>query len=115
MRRWITSLALLTSCGPRQQAPDPYTAALRAFRDGNSQEALRQVRIAQVACADRAPCRWRARLLEAEILIGEGATRRAEAASILTESPPDSPPFAEMQARLLTLRAAMRMDAESAA
>jgi len=100
VKRLFAAIALLcSSCGHRNsETPGPdYAHAFTLFRQGELKEASDQVRLASARCGSDLPCRWRLRLLEAEVQIYMG--KSAEARWLLSESPPESPAFAALEVR----------------
>src|SRR5260370_348561 len=92
------SVVLLFSCG--QQSPERvYQSALQAWRNGNSTEALALTRTLKSSCPPVSECRWKARLLEAEILLYDN--QLAPAASILAENMPDNVPALRARRNML--------------
>jgi CHAT domain-containing protein/tetratricopeptide (TPR) repeat protein len=103
-RLMACSVVLLLSCG-RQNPDRVYQSALKAWRNGNSADALALARTLSSRCPTISECRWKARLLEAEILVYEN--QLTPAASILAENIPDNAP--ELQARRTMLEGAMHV------
>jgi len=106
MKRLLAALVLLcSSCGrgsPESPGQD-FARALFLFHEGNLEQARNQVHLASKRCGPDLQCRWRLRLLEAEILIY--IPRADEARALLfSESPPPGPEFAPLQVRLWMLQ-----------
>jgi CHAT domain-containing protein/tetratricopeptide (TPR) repeat protein len=98
------SVVLILSCG--WQSPERiYQNAIQAWRNGNSADALALTRALKSRCPTNSECRWKARLLEAEILVYEN--QLTPAASLLAENIPDNAP--ELQARRTMLEGAMHV------
>jgi CHAT domain-containing protein len=76
--------------------------AVRAFRNGNVEQALNLARLASKECRPGTECSWSARLLEAEVLLSDEQIAAAEAA--LSQDPPQGSKFAGVAARRAWLR-----------
>src|SRR5437870_4033578 len=98
MRRLIACLALCTCCCIRSRSDETYARAVRTLRDGNTAAALRLAKDAEAQCPKTsAKCRWMARLLQAEIVIGDGSGQNDATAAILSETVPPGDEFVGVQ------------------
>lgn len=94
MTRWLLAVVLLSGCV--KQSPDVlYKSAVALYDHGNQKQALEAVERGMVVEPS-----WRFRLLEAEVLLGDGKTDQALA--LLNFSPPSTSP--EDRARVAMLR-----------
>ena len=85
----------------RPRPEETYRKAVQAFREGDTTEALRLARQAETRCPAGSGCHWAARLLEAEVLLGE---RQLEAAArMLADAIPAEKQFDALRARRLML------------
>jgi tetratricopeptide (TPR) repeat protein len=101
MNRLLAAAVLLcSSCGHRSSgSPEQNFARARAlFRQGRLAEARDQVHLASRRCGPDLQCRWRLRLLEAEILIYMPRPDDARAL-LFSESPPQGPDFSALELR----------------
>lgn len=102
------SLFLVYGCGlPNQEGA--YQNAVRALHNANSTEALALTRALEHSCQQGSECRFRARLLEAEILLSE--RQLPSAASILSENLPESLNAPGLRARRSMLQGAVQVAA----
>jgi CHAT domain-containing protein len=100
VKRLLAAAVLLcSSCSHRNpgSSEQDFARASLLFRQGKLAQARDQVHAASQHCGSVLPCRWKLRLLEAEILIYMG--KSADAHALLSESPPQSPDFAPVAAR----------------
>jgi len=98
MKRLATVL-LLCSCGHRnpESSAQRYAHALSTFRNGKLDEAYAQARLASKLCRSDVQCRWRFRLLEAEILTQQ--FKDDEAGALLSQSLPSGSDFVALELR----------------
>jgi CHAT domain-containing protein len=91
---------LYSSCGHRSSgsSEQDFARAHSLFRRGELTKACDQIRLATKRCGPDLQCRWRLRLLQAEILIYVPSLDDARAL-LFSESPPQTPAFAALQAR----------------
>jgi CHAT domain-containing protein len=90
---------LLLSCGhPKPESPAAaYQRALATFRNGKYAEACEQAQRGARQCGADVQCRWKFRLLEAEILIQR--IKDNEAGAILSQTLPSGSDFAGLDLR----------------
>jgi CHAT domain-containing protein/Tfp pilus assembly protein PilF len=94
-----------------QPSERPYQRAVREFRNGNIEEALRHAQRAAHGCAPGSECFWRARLLEAELL--DYQDHRDDALEILKEPIPETGTYAPLAAVRYALQADMTRGPEA--
>jgi CHAT domain-containing protein len=98
--KWVVVFLLATtSCGPQSKGSQEqrYHNAVLTFRHGELAQALDQARSeSKRALPDSAYC-WKFRLLEAEVLRYQG--NPSAAAAILAKRVPETPEFADIEAR----------------
>jgi len=99
-------MALACSCRPQNLDRD-YDSAVRALRNANSSEALALTRKLERSCPAQSACSFRARLLEAEILLSERQLPLAD--SILSENLPQGLNDPKLRARRSMLQGAVRV------
>jgi CHAT domain-containing protein/tetratricopeptide (TPR) repeat protein len=100
-RRLLAALLLLCSaCGYRspESLRQDFAHAVALFRQGKLAEARDQIRVAAKRCGADLPCRWRLRLLDAEILIYIPKPDEARAL-LFSEDLPPGPEFAALRVR----------------
>jgi CHAT domain-containing protein len=98
VKRLLALVLLWCSCGHQKQPPpETYARVLSLFRQGELIQARDQARSAAEHCEADLPCRWRFRLLEAEILIW--LAKNDEARALLTQSLPAGSQFTGLRVR----------------
>jgi len=94
---WCT---VSSGCKPRRPTGSLQTA-VEALRRGDAKHALDLVRAVARECSPNSECSWSARLLEAEVLLRNGQTDRAD--KLLSQEPPRTAQFRSLTARRMWL------------